>query len=257
MILYDTHSHINADTYQKKLKETIEDARSQGVTLMNVVGFDRETNQKANEIALNYKGIYASAGLHPVDAHEFTDEDLKEVEAYLKQDITVAVGECGLDYYWHKDTKEIQKEIFKKQIELSRKYKKPLIIHVRDAMQDTYDILEEASKDGQLQGVMHCYSGSSEMAKRFLDLGLYISLGGPVTFKNAKEPKEVAKVVPLDRLLIETDSPYLTPHPYRGKENRPALVKLVAQSIAELRGLSLEELAHHTTENAKRLFQIK
>ena len=256
MTLYDTHAHLNAEHYLTKLDDIIKDAKEQGVTLMNVIGFDRLTNKRANEIALSYEGIYASAGLHPVDAHEFNDEDLTLVENYLKQDITVAVGECGLDYYWHKDTKDVQKYFFKEQIKLSKQYKKPLVIHVRDAVEDAYNILEEESKDGKLEGVMHSFSGSVEMAKKFLDLGLYMSLAGPVTFKNAKVPKEIAKYVPLDKLLIETDCPYLTPHPYRGKENKPANVALIAEKIAELRGLSVEEVAEQTTKNAKALFKI-
>lgn len=257
MQLYDTHTHLNADVYDDKLEETIADAVDQGVAYMNVVGFDKETNRKANAIASRYEGIYASAGLHPTDAHLFTQKDIEEVETYLKQEKTVAVGECGLDYYWQKDTKVVQKEIFWAQIELSKKYNKPLIIHVRDAIQDAYELLLEASRDGKLRGVMHSYSGSPEMAERFVDLGLYISLGGPVTFKNAKVPKDVAVAVPMERLLIETDCPYLTPHPYRGKENRPGHVRLVAEAIADLRGISLEELAERTTHNAKALFQIK
>jgi TatD DNase family protein len=257
IMLYDTHTHLNAEVYNEKIKEILDDANEQGVSFMNVVGFDRETNKRANELAKLYPNLYASAGLHPVDAHLFDEEDWILVENYLKEEETVAVGECGLDYYWQKDTKDIQKEVFRKQIELSKAYQKPLIIHTRDAIQDTYEILKEASLDGLLRGVMHSYSGSVEMAKRFLDLGLYISLAGPVTFKNAKEPKEVAKMVPLNRLLIETDCPYLTPHPFRGKENKPGHVRLVAESIASLREDSLDTIAKATTENAKRLFQIK
>lgn len=256
MELYDTHTHLNADVYDDKLDLVIEDAREQGVKYMNVVGFDEKTNKKAQDIASKYDDIYASSGLHPTDAHTFTHKDLDLVEAYLKAEKTVAVGECGLDYYWQKKTIKEQKEIFWAQIALSKQYNKPLIIHCRDAIQDIYDLLKEASGDGKLQGVMHSFSGSTDMAKKFIDLGLYISLAGPVTFKNARVPKEVAKVVPLDRLLIETDCPYLTPHPYRGKENRPGLVQLVAQEIARLRGISYEEVIMATTENGKRLFQI-
>lgn len=256
MELYDTHTHLNADVYDEKLDETIKDARDHFVRYMNVVGFDEKTNRKAQEIAAKYEHIYATSGLHPTDAHTFTQKDIDLVENYLQRDKTVAVGECGLDYYWHKDTVSEQKEIFWTQIALSKQYNKPLIIHCRDAIQDIYELLVEASRDGKLQGVMHSFSGSAEMAKRFVDLGLYISLAGPVTFKNARVPKEVAKVVPLEFLLIETDCPYLTPNPYRGKENRPGLVNLVAEQIAELRGITVEEVALTTTENGKRLFQI-
>jgi len=254
---YDTHAHLNADTFKDNLAEIINEAYEMEVKYINVVGFDPKTNALANEIALNHDFIYASAGLHPSDIHLFTDTDLKQLEVYLEQDITVAVGECGLDYYWHKESKEKQILFFKKQIELSKIYQKPLIIHVRDAISDCYEVLKEASIDGLLKGVMHCFSGSAEMAQKFIDLGLFISIGGPVTFKNAKTPKEVAKSVPLDRLLIETDCPYLAPHPYRGKQNKPSYVSLVAQEIANIKEISIEEVATYTTRNAKKLFQIK
>lgn len=255
-MFYDTHAHINADVFDNNVEEIINEAFLANVGYINVVGFDRLTNKKANEIALCHQNIYASAGLHPVDAHIFTNDDFYLLEEYLKQDVTKAVGECGLDYYWNKDTKDIQFEVFKRQIDLSKKYQKPLIIHVRDAYEDAYDILKEASKDNKLAGVMHCFAGSSQMVKKFLDLGLYISLGGPVTFKNAKKPKEVAKVVPIDRLLIETDCPYLTPHPFRGKLNKPSLVPIVAEKIAEIKDISLKEVEEYTTNNAKLLFKI-
>ncbi len=254
-MFYDTHAHLNADVYTEKLEEIIAQAKESQVTHMNVVGFDPLTNKRANEICLSHSNLYATCGLHPSDVMNFTEKDLQDLEFYLKQDITVAVGECGLDYYWHKETKEKQIDYFKKQIELSKKYHKPLIIHVRDAILDSYEVLKEASTDGLLQGVMHCFSGSVEMARQFLDLGLYISLAGPVTFKNAKTPKEVAKIVPLDKLLIETDCPYLAPHPYRGKENKPSYVTLVAEEIARLREIELTELGRITTENAFRLFK--
>lgn len=254
--LYDTHAHLNSEAYIDKLERTILEAENQGVKFINVVGFDRETNERAHQIAIRFPHIYATAGLHPVDAHLFDETDFTLLEAYLRQEITVAVGECGLDYYWHKDTKAVQQEVFVRQIELAKKYQKPLVIHMRDSVQDTYDLLK-ANQDGRLTGVMHSYSGSVEMAKQFLNLGFHISLAGPVTFKNAVTPKEVAQIVPLDMLLIETDCPYLTPHPYRGKENQPAYVKYVAEVIADLRGISVEEVAKQTTENALRLFQIK
>jgi TatD DNase family protein len=166
----------------------------------------------------------------------------------------VGIGECGLDFYWDKDHKEAQVSVFKKQIEWSFKYDKPLIIHMRDATELTYETLKQFAP---LKGIMHCYSGSAEMALKFIELGLHISLGGPVTFKNAKAPKEVAKIVKEDRLLIETDAPFLSPHPFRGKTNEPARVKLVAEKIAELRNESFEQVATYTTKNAVELFKLK
>ncbi len=253
-MFYDTHAHLNADQFKNQVTEIIEEARENQVNVINVVGFNRKTNALANQIALKYENVYASAGFHPADISQFDESDFETLESYLKQNITVAVGECGLDYYWHKETKNKQIEYFKRQIELSKQYKKPLIIHVRDAIADSYEVLKEASRHGHLKGVMHCFSGTPEMAKRFLDLGLYISLGGPVTFKNAKIPKEVAKVIPLDRLLVETDCPFLAPHPYRGKLNKPAYVPIIAREIANLKKVSLEEIAYYTTDNGKKLF---
>jgi TatD DNase family protein len=161
----------------------------------------------------------------------------------------------GLDYYWDKSPKEIQKEVFRKQIRLAKKVKLPIVIHNRDATSDIVEILKEENA-AEVGGIMHCFSGSVEVARECVEMNFYISLGGPVTFKNAKKPKEVAAEIPLEKLLIETDCPYLTPHPYRGKRNEPAYVKLVAEEIAEIKGLPLEEVAKATTENAKKVFGI-
>jgi TatD DNase family protein len=167
----------------------------------------------------------------------------------------VALGEMGLDYHWDKSPKDIQKEVFRKQIRLARKVKLPIIIHNREATADILEILKE-EKAEEVGGIMHCFSGSPEVARECVNMNFYISLGGPVTFKNAKKPKEVAAEVPLEKLLIETDCPYLTPHPFRGKRNEPGYVKLVAEQIAEIKGLSYEEVAETTTKNAKKFFGI-
>ena len=174
---------------------------------------------------------------------------------WLQHEKVVALGEMGLDYHWDKSPKDIQKEVFRKQIRLAKKVKLPIIIHNREATADIIEILKE-EKAEEVGGIMHCFSGSPEIALECIKMNFYISLGGPVTFKNAKQPKKVAELVPLDRLLIETDCPYLTPHPYRGKRNEPAYVKLVAQEIAEIKGKTLEEIGAITTENAKKLFGI-
>ena len=171
-----------------------------------------------------YDFIYASVGWHPVDAIDMTEEDLEWIEEYAAHPKVVALGEMGLDYHWDKSPKEIQKEVFRKQIRLAKKVKLPIIIHNRDATADIIEILKE-EKAEEVGGIMHCFSGSVEIAKECIDMNFYISLGGPVTFKNAKKPKEVAEEIPLDKLLIETDCPYLTPHPYRGKRNEPSICK--------------------------------
>ncbi|WP_062107797.1 TatD family hydrolase [Bacillus niameyensis] len=254
-MLFDTHVHLNADQFAEDLEETIARAQAAGVEFMTVVGFDRETIEKAIELVDRYDFIYASVGWHPVDAIDMEDEDLVWLEEVAQHPKVVALGEMGLDYHWDKSPKDIQKAVFRKQIKLAKKLKLPIIIHNRDATQDILEILKEEDA-GEVGGIMHCFSGSAETAKECVDMNFYISLGGPVTFKNAKKPKEVAVQVPMERLLIETDCPYLAPHPYRGKRNEPAYVKLVAEQIAELRELSLEEVASITTANAKKVFGI-
>lgn len=255
-MLFDTHVHLNAEQFNDDLQEVIDRAIAEGVTNMVVVGFDELTIKKAIELAEEYDFIHASVGWHPVDAIDMTPEHLDWLKELASHPKVVALGEMGLDYYWDKSPKEIQKEVFRKQIRLAREVRLPIIIHNRDATADIVEILKEENAE-EVGGIMHCYSGSVETALECIEMNFYISLGGPVTFKNAKKPKEVAESIPLDRLLVETDCPYLTPHPYRGKRNEPAYVKLVAEEIAGLKGLSFEEIAEATTQNAKKLFGIK
>ncbi|MFS0821052.1 TatD family hydrolase [Bacillus sp. 1P02SD] len=255
-MLIDTHAHLNAIQYQEDLEEVIERALSEGVERIVVVGFDRETITRAIELADQYEFIYATVGWHPVDAIDMTDEDLKWIEELSAHPKVVALGEMGLDYHWDKSPKDIQKEVFRKQIALAKKVKLPIIIHNREATADIIEILQEENAS-EVGGIMHCFTGSIEVAKQCIDMNFYISFGGPVTFKNAKKPKEVAAEIPLDRLLIETDCPYLTPHPFRGKRNEPSYVKYVAEQIAELKGVSFEEIAQKTSDNAMRFFGIK
>ncbi|OXT15258.1 hydrolase TatD [Bacillus sp. OG2] len=254
-MLFDTHVHLNAEQFEEDLEEVIGRAQAEGVSHMVVVGFDRPTITKAMELAEAYDFIFACVGWHPVDAIDMTDEDLAWIEELAAHPKVVAIGEMGLDYHWDKSPKDVQKDVFRRQIRMAKKVKLPIVIHNRDATADVVEILREEGA-GEVGGIMHCYSGSVEVAKECLDMNFYISLGGPVTFKNAKKPKEVAEAVPLEKLLIETDCPYLAPHPYRGKRNEPAYVKLVAEQIAELKGLAFKEVAEATTENAKRLFGI-
>jgi TatD DNase family protein len=254
-MLFDTHTHINAEQFDEDRKEVIQRAIDAGVTNMVVVGFDRPTIEKAMEIIDQYDHIFASIGWHPVDAIDMTDEDLVWIEELTQHPKVVALGEMGLDYYWDKSPHDVQKDVFRKQIALAKRLKLPIIIHNREATEDIVQILEE-EKASEVGGIMHCFSADWETAKRCLDMNFYISFGGPVTFKNAKLPKEVAEKVPLDRLLIETDCPFLSPHPYRGKRNEPARVALVAEQIAELKNLSYEELSELTTNNAKRIFNL-
>lgn len=254
-MLFDTHAHLNDEQYNEDLQEVILRAQEAGVSTMVVVGFDRPTIEKAMVLADTYDFIYACVGWHPVDAIDMTDEDLQWIEDLASHPKVVAIGEMGLDYHWDKSPKDIQKEVFRKQIRLAKKVKLPIVIHNREATADIVEILKEEGAE-EVGGIMHCFSGSPEVAKECVKMNFYISLGGPVTFKNAKKPKEVAAEIPLDKLLIETDCPYLAPHPYRGKRNEPGYVKLVAEQIAEIKGLTLEEVADATTNNAKKLFGI-
>jgi TatD DNase family protein len=254
-MLFDTHAHLNAEEYKDDLDEVISRAQEAGVTNMVVVGFDRPTIERAIELVDRYDFLYASVGWHPVDAIDMTEEDLIWIEELASHPKVVALGEMGLDYHWDKSPKDVQKEVFRKQIRLAKRVKLPIIIHNREATADILEILKEENAE-EVGGIMHCFSGSPEVARECVNLNFYISLGGPVTFKNAKKPKDVAAEVPLDKLLIETDCPYLTPHPFRGKRNEPGYVKLVAEQIAEIKGLSYEEVAEATTKNAKKFFGI-
>lgn len=254
-MLFDTHVHLNDLKYAGDLEEVLERAHEQGVGKMLVVGFDQRTNQRAVQLAEAYGFIYASVGWHPVDAVDLTDELWEEVVRQAGHPKVVAIGECGLDYYWDKSPKDVQKKVFERQIQLAKAVGKPLIVHMRDSISATFDVLKEAQAQ-EVGGVMHCYSGSPEMALEFIKLNFLISLGGPVTFKNGRRPQEVAAAVPLDKLLIETDAPYLAPHPHRGQRNEPGYVRLVAEKIAEIKGISYEEVCEATTKNGVKLFDI-
>ncbi len=251
----DTHVHLNAEQYDEDLQEVIDRALAAKVEKMVVVGFDRKTIEKAMKLADEYEFIYAVIGWHPVDAIDCQDEDLLWIEELARHPKVVGIGETGLDYHWDKSPKDIQQELFRKQIHLAQKLKLPIIIHNREATGDIVRILREENA-ASVGGIMHCFSGSVETAKECIAMNFMISLGGPVTFKNAKTPKEVAKDIPLEHLLIETDAPYLAPHPYRGKRNEPSLVPLVAEEIACLKGISVEEVGIKTSNNALRIFGI-
>ncbi len=252
--MIDTHVHLNNDAFYEDPCPVLARARDAGVDRFVVVGFTEAMNERAARLAAAHEGLYATAGLHPTTAHEADREPLQKLESRLEAGGVVAVGECGLDFHHDKEHKSVQAKRFEAQIRLAKQHDLPLVIHMREAAGMTYDIL---SRHAPIKGVMHCYSGSVEMAHKFLKLGLHISLGGPVTFKNAKTPKEVAKIVPDERLLIETDAPFLAPHPYRGKQNEPSLLPLIANQVATLRGTSSEYIDSLTSENAVRLFGLE
>lgn len=250
----DTHAHIFDAQFDEDRIDVINRLIEAKIKKAVVVGFSKETNVLALNLAKKHAFLYPTAGLHPSEANEITESDILDLEKFINDNKVYAIGECGLDYYWVNDNKEKQKWLFTEQIKLAIKYDLPLIIHCRDAVADVYEILKEYK--GKLRFVMHCYSGSSEMAVEFVKLGGMISLGGPVTFKNAKAPKEVAKIVPLDRLLIETDCPYLAPHPNRGKRNEPSYVRLVLNEIAILREIDADELEEVLDQNSIKFFKL-
>ncbi|NMA01906.1 MAG: TatD family hydrolase [Clostridia bacterium] len=255
-MLFDTHAHIEDKSFLGEEDQVIKRAQEAGVSLILTIGYNYRHSIKAIELANKYDMVYATVGLHPHDAKYADQTFWDNLRKMADNPKVVALGEMGLDYYRDRSPRDIQREVFRTQINLARELKKPIVIHDRDAHQDVLDIIKE-EKVNEIGGVFHAYSGSWEMAKIVLDLGLYIAIGGPVTFKNARKVLEVAEKVPLDRLVLETDCPYLTPHPYRGKRNEPAYVKLVAEKIAEIRGISFEEVAHATKANGMRLFGIR
>ncbi|WP_086314074.1 TatD family hydrolase [Enterococcus sp. 7F3_DIV0205] len=254
-MIFDSHTHLNAEQFNEDIPETIERAKELGVTEMAVVGFDTPTIEKSLELSQQYKEIQSIIGWHPTEAGSYTPEVEKKLQQLLTTPKVVALGEIGLDYYWMEDPKEVQDRVFRRQIAIAKEMNLPISIHTRDAMEDTYKILkEEDIRD--IGGIMHSFSGDPEWMAKFLDMGMHISLSGVVTFKKAVEVQEVAKAVPLDRLLVETDAPYLAPVPYRGKRNEPGYTRYVVEKIAELREVPLEEIAKQTTTNAHRLFRL-
>lgn len=253
-MFFDTHTHLDDKKFDEDRDELIASIRNSSVTLAVNIGADIKSSENSIALAEKYDFIYAAVGVHPSDTGNLTDDDLITLENLASHEKVVAIGEIGLDYYWNEPEREIQKLWFKKQLELSKKLNMPYIIHDRDAHKDTLEIIKEV---GYTNGVMHCFSGSSEMAKEVVKMGMYVSLSGTVTFKNGKNVKSVAEIVPLDKLLIETDSPYLTPEPFRGKRNNSGYVKYVAEEIAKIRNLSVDEIAKITLENGKRFYNIK
>jgi len=255
-MLIDTHAHLDSSKFDNDREETIARALEAGIDTIVNIGFNRETIPTTMALAEKYPFIYAAVGWHPTDAADMKlEEDLAWIERLCAHPKVVAIGEIGLDYYWDTSPKDIQHTVFREQIRLARRLNKPIVIHNRDAHEDVVRLLKE-EKAEETGGIMHCFSGSWETAKKCLDMNFYISFGGPVTFKNARVPKEVLERVPLDRLLLETDSPYLTPHPHRGKRNESAYVRLVAETAAEIKGFSLEEIGKITSENARRCLGI-
>lgn len=255
-MLLDSHAHLDDKRFDRDRDKLIRELKGNDVSLVINPGADVASSVRAVSLAEKYDNIYAAVGVHPHDAKTMDEDTIEILRNLAKKDKVIAIGEIGLDYYYDNSPRDIQKKWFREQIKLAKKLKLPIIVHDRDAHKDTFDIIKE-EKDENLTGVLHCYASSADMAKEYIKLGFYISFAGPITFKNAKTPKEVAKAIPLERILIETDSPYLTPEPHRGKRNDPVYVRYIAGIIAELKGITFEEVANATTKNAKELFNIE
>ena len=263
-MLFDSHAHLNDERFDEDREELIASLKEKQVDLVVNPGADIKSSISSVNLANKYNFIYAAVGVHPHDVgvhpHDVGELDDTAIDTLRKlateNEKVVAIGEIGLDYYYDNSPREVQKEWFKKQIELDNELKLPIIIHDRDAHGDTFEIIKN-TKSPEIGCVLHCYSGNVELAKEYIKMGCYISIPGTVTFKNNKKTREVAKEIPLEYLLIETDSPYMAPEPHRGKRNDPSLVAFVADKIAQEKGISYEAVCKATKENAKKLFNIK
>lgn len=255
-MLFDSHTHLNAEQFDDDIPETVQKAKEYDVSRMAVVGFDTKTIDKSLALSKEYDQIFSIIGWHPTESYSYNDEIEEKLYHQLQLPKVVAMGEMGLDYHWPDSTKEEQFEAFRRQIRIAKELKLPVSIHNREATEDVYKVLKEEHIE-DIGGIMHSFGEDTDWMERFLDLGMHISLSGVVTFKNAPEVREVAKAVPFDKLLIETDAPYLAPVPYRGKRNEPAYVKFVAEEVAKQRGISYEEVGKQTMSNANKLFGLK
>lgn len=254
--LVDTHTHLNDAKFAGEEQAVIERANLAGVTKIINMGDTMESSTKAVTLARQYDGVFAGVGIHPEEAYEMTQQDDDVLVAFATEPKVVAIGEIGLDYYWEKDEAKrlLQQRIFIRQLDLARNLHLPVCVHDREAHGDTMAILK---KEGQgISGVMHCFSGSMEMAQELLKMGWYIGVDGPLTFKNAAKLPAIVKSFPLERILLETDAPYMAPVPMRGKRNEPAFIRYIGEKVAEIKGITLSEVAKQTSENAMELYGV-
>lgn len=249
----DSHVHLMSDQLLIQIDDVIKRAKAHNVVRIMLIALSEEEFELGLRLIEKYDMLDLTVGFHPEDASKMTENNYQKLEEVVKSGKISAIGEIGLDYYWDKSYVEEQKVMFRRQIELSIKYNLPVVIHTRDAMQDTYDILNEYR--GKVRGVMHCYSGSLEMAKAFIELGFLISFAGTLTFKNARMNVEVAEALPLDKILTETDGPFMSPEPFRGKINEPAYVKYTGEKLAEIKSIDNFTLQSQIIQNYKRVFK--
>ena len=252
--IFETHAHYDADWFDEDRHELLQSMPENGIGYIVNVASNLDSLDKTVELTKKYDFVYGSAGIHPTDSVELTEENFYRIEETANNPKIVAIGEIGLDYYWKKPDNETQKKWFIRQLELARKLDKPVIIHSRDASQDTLEIMKEY-KD--LDGVIHCFSGSLEMAREYVKMGFYIGVGGVITFKNGRKLKEVVEGIPMESIVLETDCPYLAPVPYRGKRNSSLYIPLIVEEIAKIKGMTAEEVVAITYENAKKLYRFE
>jgi len=255
MELFDSHAHYNDEKFENDRDDLIKSIYNSGITKIVNAGYSIESSKKAVEISEKYEFVYATVGVSTNDIENIENNYISKIEEMAQHKKVVAIGEIGLDYYWNKENKEEQKEVFIRQIELANKLNLPIVIHTREAVMDTIDILKNKIECTK-KGVFHCCPLNVELVKEALKLGFYISFAGPVTFKNSKNASQIIEMVPIDKILVETDSPYLSPEPIRGTRNDSRNVKYIAQKIAEVKNMSLEEVAMQTYKNAKMIFNI-
>ncbi|MGE5058251.1 MAG: TatD family hydrolase [Betaproteobacteria bacterium] len=256
-MLIDSHAHIQGNEYDGEVEAVIERARGAGVEKIIAVGGagDMSSNTGAIALADSFHAVYATVGMHPHDAKDVGIEELETLRGLTTHPKVVAVGETGLDYYYNHSSHELQEQAFSSFIHMACETGLPIVVHERDAAEKAAELLRQEG-NGKLCGVIHCFTGNYQAARAYLDLGFYLSFTGIITFKNAEPLRAVVRQIPLDRILVETDAPYLTPVPHRGKRNEPAYVRFVAETVAKLRGISLEEVASITTANTQKLFSL-
>ena len=255
MKIFDSHAHYDDEAFDKDRYELIEKLKSENVACITNIGSSMETSRSSIALAKKYEHIYAAIGVHPSESEDMTEDDLEELRKMSEYEKAVAIGEIGLDHYYPEPGKELQEIWFRKQLRLAKELDLPVVIHSRDAAEDTVRVMKE-EKAQDIGGVVHCYSYSAELAKVFLNMGFYIGVGGVITFKNGRKLLETVELTPLDRIVIETDCPYLSPVPLRGKRNDSGNLKFVISKLAEIKGVTEEKIAETTYENACRLYRI-
>ena len=255
-MIFDTHAHYDDEAFNEDREKLIDEISRSEIRKIVNVGANLATSKNSVDLSEKYDFFYAAVGVHPDDAAEVTEEGIERLRELAKGKKVVAVGEIGLDYYWNKDNSDLQKTAFKRQIELARELSLPIIVHSRDAAADTMDILHETDA-GNLGGVIHCFSYSPEIALEFVKMGFYIGIGGVVTFKNAKKIKESVEAIPLEKIVLETDCPYLAPDPFRGKRNSSLYLEYVVKEIARLKGIDENTVMEQTFKNALNMYNIE